>query len=633
MKTHLLPFVTASALCLLLVSCASTEETVVPPRPAADNPSFTAVTNCRVLNSEEDDFAPWVSRDGKHAIVTSNRRLAAADRKFSPEFLYGEKLLVTERTAAGTGENTGLGLHRTERWTPLSPLQEGAFSVVNTGTAMFDDGTVTYFSTTYAAGGRGGADIWLHGPSGATPVDGINSSWWDAQPALSPDGMMLVFASDRVSRDPSVSDTGRRTPHLYYAIKSGEGAWSDPQPLPAPVNSSSAEISPWFDSDGTLYFATARRGSFDIATTRLLSDNIWSEPSFFKEPINTAANDCFAVLSPDRTEMLFASDREGGLGGYDIWSADRPTCVRFEGAVRLVSIGKKGDTIVAPGSNIRMTVKDDATGRVLDVGSTDARGVYTASSCLRPKTAVTVSSESMNCFTTGNDLHLKVPVPTGTEDMLRGTITLVRQPLPVFEPKNDSIPFFVTGYWYPNTTTNLDRMLSEWPKGRLRNANYIEPDSFNYRQSAVVVEQWFEKLYGDIESMLLPMLDTCYANNDTLVLHVYGYVDPRGLAWGLYEDEATARTAEMTIEPGTVMQQQDGNKKLANLRGYYSMMMIDRDMMSRSSRYTDLRKQNRVQLRAHGEYIGFGKDGTQGGPLDDPYKRKFLVRVTLHEGK
>jgi hypothetical protein len=49
----------------------------------------------------------------------------------------------------------------------------------------------------------------------------------------------------------------------------------------------------------------------------------WSEPVNLGAPVNSAANEMNAALSPDERSLYFVSTRAGGLGGADIWVSRR----------------------------------------------------------------------------------------------------------------------------------------------------------------------------------------------------------------------------------------------------------------------------------------------------------------------
>src|SRR5437899_12780730 len=65
----------------------------------------------------------------------------------------------------------------------------------------------------------------------------------------------------------------------------------------------------------------------DPAAPRLqamsFANSEWSEPVNLGAPINSAANEMNAALSPDELSLYFVSTRSGGLGGADIWVSRR----------------------------------------------------------------------------------------------------------------------------------------------------------------------------------------------------------------------------------------------------------------------------------------------------------------------
>src|SRR5262249_23731897 len=71
-----------------------------------------------------------------------------------------------------------------------------------------------------------------------------------------PDGQQFVFTSTRSG-----------APHLWMMHRSPAGDWTTPEMLPSPINSESAELTPSFGPDGSLYFSSNRpggAGSFDL---------------------------------------------------------------------------------------------------------------------------------------------------------------------------------------------------------------------------------------------------------------------------------------------------------------------------------------------------------------------------------
>ncbi|MCA9299683.1 MAG: PD40 domain-containing protein, partial [Phycisphaerales bacterium] len=93
-------------------------------------------------------------------------------------------------------------------------------------------------------------------------------------------------------------------------------------PVTVGVSSDIDDYEPRLSADGsTLLFVRGKPGSnSDIfIATRTLDG--WSEPEPL--PINSPHNDLGPCLAPDNRTLYFYSDREGSLGGYDIWVSTR----------------------------------------------------------------------------------------------------------------------------------------------------------------------------------------------------------------------------------------------------------------------------------------------------------------------
>jgi hypothetical protein len=102
------------------------------------------------------------------------------------------------------------------------------------------------------------------------------------------------------------------------------GEWSAPVALPAGINTSSADQQAILSKDGlSLYFSSDRAGGMgglDIwIAQRATLDSPWDTPVNAGSSINTASSDFAPNLSVDGHLLFFSSGRPAGQGGSDIY--------------------------------------------------------------------------------------------------------------------------------------------------------------------------------------------------------------------------------------------------------------------------------------------------------------------------
>ena len=71
--------------------------------------------------------------------------------------------------------------------------------------------------------------------------------------------------------------------------------------------------------DKRLFGKKDKAGTYSIYSSNKLIGNSWSEPNELQGGINSDANDNYPYVLTDGVTVYFASDRDGGLGGYDLY--------------------------------------------------------------------------------------------------------------------------------------------------------------------------------------------------------------------------------------------------------------------------------------------------------------------------
>lgn len=98
--------------------------------------------------------------------------------------------------------------------------------------------------------------------------------------------------------------------------------WLPPSRVGAPVSTDADDYEPRVSPDGrTMYFVRGKAGGgADIyVSTRLASG--WGDPVALSAINTSAADELGPEPSPDGNVLFFYSDRQGGLGGYDVWAS------------------------------------------------------------------------------------------------------------------------------------------------------------------------------------------------------------------------------------------------------------------------------------------------------------------------
>lgn len=296
-------------------------------------PVASAVTNIGDLNSQYDDYnayAPSLIDESFHVIYSTNRGSAGT------HFDVWKGTIVLEQDSRDlviTSEAVGPFLDQYDSLgDELGPL---LYSPISASGAIFSDqlthpeSAPLYF---FARGEEGdGYDIYYTAYDGsiATPIPlGVNSLSNEAYITFSAE--FFFFATNR-----DESWDIYRAPYGAASVESDLTAGDVSEPDPA-LNSAKADTCPyvythWFTEVEVIVFASDRdggRGGYDIYYALFNEDEgTWNDPQSIGESINTEYNEyrptlyCAFTLEPFHWILLFSSDRPGGKGGYDLYLA------------------------------------------------------------------------------------------------------------------------------------------------------------------------------------------------------------------------------------------------------------------------------------------------------------------------
>jgi hypothetical protein len=259
--------------------------------------------------------------------------------KKSGRSLPAKKLLLGVAAAAcvlGVSATTlsAAGPHFTGWSTPvnLGPTINSAST--DFGPALSKDGLSLYF-TSNRSGGFGGFDIWVSQRQAVDDAWGapvnlaatINSVSNDFVPAFSRDGHWMFFASNRPGGFGGDDIWASWRQHIH-----DDFGWQAPTNLGAGVNTAFNDNGVGYvenDDGGTpqLFFGSNRPGGagvVDLYVSDLEADGHWGPATLIPE-LSSTATENRPNIRHDGLEIFFYSDRVGGAGGIDLWTATRDT--------------------------------------------------------------------------------------------------------------------------------------------------------------------------------------------------------------------------------------------------------------------------------------------------------------------
>lgn len=299
--------------------------------------------------------------------VNLGPKINSAYRDYFPALTADGETLIFSRNIDGN-EDFYISRKINQAWDTPVPLS----STINTkefnegAQSLSPDGQYLFFTGCNRPNGLGRCDIYVshkEGNNWGVPFNlgaPVNSSYWESQPAISPDGSTLYFVSNRPG--------GQGGYDIWKSNLNAEGYWDQPVNLGPEINTPYDENTPFLHPDGkTLYFSSdgwPGLGNKDIFLSRMNASGTWDKPVNLGYPINTFNEETGLIVSPDGKEALFSSTLKGGYGDMDIYQFKLPE-----------------DKRPMPVTYVKGRVKDKQSGQFLEsrvqvVSLSDKKGVY-----------------------------------------------------------------------------------------------------------------------------------------------------------------------------------------------------------------------------------------------------------------
>lgn len=290
-----------------------------------DNPTRYEVMNHKKINKSGNDFAPAYADRKYRSIVFTSAREESNGKGYD----------------AWTGQPFTdffiVELDRKGNWSNPIPLDETGElnSPNNEGAGCFNDKNNTLYFTrcevekkkqkgcqiyTATKRGKGWGDVVL------IPIGGDSATV--GHPALTSDELTLYFAANLPG------GYGGRDIWMMQRSKKNR-PFDSPVNMGPTINTPGNELYPTLKADNILFFSSdfhPGMGGLDIFKTEFLN-GAWTKPENLMSPINSSFDDFHMVFNYDdkmlkeagMKEMgFFTSNRRGGRGGDDLWEFKLP---------------------------------------------------------------------------------------------------------------------------------------------------------------------------------------------------------------------------------------------------------------------------------------------------------------------
>ncbi|MBX2876472.1 MAG: OmpA family protein [Saprospiraceae bacterium] len=232
----------------------------------------------------------------------------------------GNSMIFTRRV--GTQEDFFIANKQDNEWITAKPLS-ALNSPYNEGAQTISaDGRLMVFTFCQSGPDLGGCDLFYAEKCGGDwskpkRIEGpINTAAWEAQPSLSADGNLLLFASDRPG--------GQGGRDIWASRRSRSGRWGKPVNLGPSINTVNNDQCPFLHADGrTFYLCSDGRpgmGGNDLFYVRLQEDGQWGTVKNLGYPINTTSNEGTLTVSLDGTTAYFAKSPKDNPADLDIFT-------------------------------------------------------------------------------------------------------------------------------------------------------------------------------------------------------------------------------------------------------------------------------------------------------------------------
>jgi hypothetical protein len=477
--------------------------------------------------------------------------------------------------------------------------------------SLSSDGNILIFASD-RSGDHTQTDIWIstRKPDGTwtSPVNdlgkGINTNFNDIAPYIAPDGTLyysskgfirdsveMFFSAIDKKQDRTKNDVLLRSERRNYNIVAAEPIpgqktkWKNPKLLPYPINTEWNEVGTAIWHDTLIYYASDRPSD----SRRGWGDS-YGKYDLYGTPLEKCP-DCFDTCKPAQLIVKILNEcgdyfrNNGHIILRDSLGNDLSEKIVPNDGILKIALPTTNRSFIVELSHPCLKAKQY---RSFSVECQKPR-IISAEDC-KPLTNNDIITKTIDFYIPGN--CAKVLDSCDCAPNSKGTGVVINKIQTVYEelPMPD-IPFFVTGYYKPNTLSNLYDLRNKIDSKELgKKANngteYIaNPDDDNDEAGNLID---YDDISFEVESALSnsaetisKMLDRAKKSGNKLEVIITGYADKRKLNGNppIYRDSPvnlgdyllTASTAKSKYNSDNIMD----NDKLSILRAYFTKQYIE----------------------------------------------------------
>lgn len=294
-------------------------------------PTNYLVENVPQLNSKFHDFAPAFADRKNKTLMFASSRPGSSGSDIDPN--KGQAFTDIFESS----------VDRKGKWSTPKPLPEPINTKHNDGAPSFDSRKSTMYFTRCESEKNSVKACLLYQTTlrgqdweEPTKIEMGSDTFSVGHASMNAKGDMMFFSSDMPG--------GQGGKDIYYMTYDSKAkVWGEPVNVEG-VNTTGDELYPFSHDDGRLFFASNGHpgmGGLDIFSANKLGPNAWGKVENMRAPINGPGHDFGIVFEGNKNRGFFSSIRSNGKGYADIYSFKMPPIIYvLQGKVKDVECGK-----------------------------------------------------------------------------------------------------------------------------------------------------------------------------------------------------------------------------------------------------------------------------------------------------